>query len=150
MFSSPKNEEKYLCVDLGEEAIDFLAPVEYPPTRFIINIPASLIKASSMQVTEITRSVKELTTSVQTLRNSTQVNQEMEAMPPSDSVNHDGKSVFFDSLQIRPKLGETFEHPMQPKFVIGGTKDDETLQITVVDQKAIIKSDSSLPSYESP
>ena len=62
-------------------------------------------------------------------------------MPPAESMNHDGKSVFFDSLQIRPNIQATAEHPLQPKFVIGGSGDEDILQISVVDQKAVIKSD---------
>ena len=46
-------EERFFCVDVGEEAVDFLAPEEYPPTRFVLNIPSSLIKASSMEITSI-------------------------------------------------------------------------------------------------
>ena len=41
MFHGPSNEERFLCVDLDEEAVDFLPPEEYPPTRFMLNIPVS-------------------------------------------------------------------------------------------------------------
>ena len=34
-------EERFFCVDVSEDAVDFLAPEEYPPTRFVLNIPSS-------------------------------------------------------------------------------------------------------------
>ena len=46
-------EERFFCVDVSEEAVDFLAPEEYPPTRFVLNIPSSLIKSSSMEISTI-------------------------------------------------------------------------------------------------
>jgi hypothetical protein len=35
-----ENEERFLCVDIPEKAVDFLSPTEYPPSRFVINIPS--------------------------------------------------------------------------------------------------------------
>ena len=79
MYHGPENEEeRFLCVDIGEDAVDFLAPEEYPPTRFCLNVPSSQIKASSMEITTITRTSKKLTKGVETLRNSTPHQQEME------------------------------------------------------------------------
>ena len=66
-------EERFFCVDVSEEAVDFLAPEEYPPTRFVLNIPSTLIKASSMEISTIQRTNKELAKQVETLRNSTPV-----------------------------------------------------------------------------
>ena len=83
MYQSGTNDERFLCIDLDEQAIDFLVPSEYPPTRLIMNIPTCMIKASSMQITLINRSEKELTSSQQTLRNNTDRNEEMDAMPPA-------------------------------------------------------------------
>ena len=46
-------EERFFCVDVSEEAVDFLAPEEYPPTRFVLNIPSTLIKSSSIAISTI-------------------------------------------------------------------------------------------------
>ena len=43
MFDPNSIDEKYLCVDLESEGIDFIDPREYPPTNFVLNIPASQV-----------------------------------------------------------------------------------------------------------
>ena len=68
------DEERFLCVDLPEKAVDFLSPLEYPPSRFVLNIPACQIKASSMEILSIQRTNKDLTCKYETLRNSTDKN----------------------------------------------------------------------------
>ena len=135
-------EERFFCVDVGEEAVDFLAPEEYPPTRFVLNIPSALIKASSMEITSIQRTTKDLAKQVETLRNSTPVSDLIEVQPPPESVNHDGASVFFDSVHIKPMIRGDSQFPPQPRYLIGKGR-DEGLQITVIDQNATVKSDSS-------
>jgi hypothetical protein len=61
MFIDNQREERFLCIDIEEEAVDFLPPSEYPPTRFILNIPTCNIKSSSMEIHEIKRKTKHLT-----------------------------------------------------------------------------------------
>ena len=71
MFHSSVDEERFLCVDLSEAAVDFLEPTEYPPTHFILNVPTVMIKASSMEILSINRHSKELISGHNSLRNST-------------------------------------------------------------------------------
>lgn len=71
MFIGNQSEERFLCVDIEEEAVDFLPPSEYPPTRFVLNIPSCYIKASSMEIHEISRKSKTLTAGVESLANRT-------------------------------------------------------------------------------
>ena len=133
----PGNEERFLCVDLPEKAIDFLPPSEYPPTRFALNIPACKITASSMEITSIERKTKVLTSRLETLRNATDKHREMVVEPPSGSVNIDGKSVFFDQVQIRPNTkGDAGKS--EPMIVIGSNRSDDEHTISVYDQKATI------------
>jgi hypothetical protein len=66
--------------------------------------------------------------------------------PPSESVNYDNKSVFFDSVHIKPLRREATSEPM---IQVGGGKDNEH-QISIHDQKAKITSDQALPIYETP
>lgn len=139
-----QEEERFLCVDLPEKAVDFLTPTEYPPTRFVLNIPACKIRASSMQITEIERKSKDLISRVESLRNSTATHQEMIVTPPSDSFNADGKPVFFDSVQIKPNAVGATGSP-EPVLFIGGARAEEEHVIAVLDQKAVIKSDQALP-----
>lgn len=139
MYHSETDDERFLCVDLDEKAVDVLMPSEYPPTRFVLNIPASRIKASSMEILEIERKSKDLIKKMESFRNSTDTHQEMLVAPPSDAVNKDGKAVFFDSVQIRPST-QTSKGNSQPIIFIGGTKDEEEHVISVHDQKSVIKS----------
>ena len=127
-----QEEERFLCVDLPEKAVDFLTPSEYPPTRFVLNIPACKIRASSMQITEIERKSKDLISRVESLRNSTATHQEMIVTPPSDSFNADGKPVFFDSVQIKPNAVGANGSP-EPVLFIGGARADEEHVIAVLD-----------------
>lgn len=71
MYHSESDEERFLCVDLPEKAVDFLLPSQYPPTRFVLNIPACKIRASSMEILEIERKSKDLIKKLESLRNST-------------------------------------------------------------------------------
>ena len=71
MYHSETDDERFLCVDLDEKAVDVLMPSEYPPTRFVLNIPASRIKASSMEILEIERKSKDLIKKMESFRNST-------------------------------------------------------------------------------
>mmetsp|Transcript_23422 Transcript_23422/g.29121 ORF Transcript_23422/g.29121 Transcript_23422/m.29121 type:complete len:243 (-) Transcript_23422:237-965(-) len=141
------DEERFLCVDLPEKAVDFLMPEEYPPTRFVLNIPACKIRASSMQILEIERKSKDLIAKLETLRNSTDAHQEMIVMPPSDSFNGQGKPVFFDSVQIKP-AAQTQNGNSQPVIFIGGARADEEHVIAVLDQKAVVKSDQAMPVFD--
>lgn len=86
-YTEAQSEEHFLCVDIGEEAVDFMPPTEYPPTRFVLNIPACHIKASSMEIHEIERKTKVLTNGLESLSNRTQWGQELEVSPPSESIN---------------------------------------------------------------
>ena len=70
--------ERFLCVDLQENAVDFLEPTEYPPTRFVLNVPSCQIVKSSLEIHHITKKQQSLTKKNQTLRNETAKEQEME------------------------------------------------------------------------
>ena len=43
MYDPYSIDEKYLCVDLESEGIDFIDPKEYPSTNFVLNIPAAQV-----------------------------------------------------------------------------------------------------------
>ena len=43
MYDSHSIDEKYLCIDLDSGGIDFIDPKEFPPSNFVLNIPASQI-----------------------------------------------------------------------------------------------------------
>lgn len=52
--------------------------------------------------------------------------------PPADSLNSDNKSVFFDSVQIRPESAGP-QGAAQPIIIIGGHRDDDEHLISVHD-----------------
>ena len=68
---SADDEEWFLCVDLPDKAVDFLTPSQFPPTRFVLNIPSCKINASSMEILDIERKSKNLIRKIESLRNST-------------------------------------------------------------------------------
>ena len=41
MYDSNVEEERYMCVDLDDNAIDFCEPQDWKPTSFVLSVPAS-------------------------------------------------------------------------------------------------------------
>ena len=73
----------------------------------------------------------------------------MVVQPPSDSVNADGKSVFFDSVHIKPQKIDQRGNPM-PVLTISGSKEDDEYMISVSDLKATMINDTATPVFSMP
>ena len=52
----------------------------------------------------------------------TQLAQNMVVEPPSESINYDNKSVFFDSVHIKPLRRD---NTIEPMIQVGGVKENE-------------------------
>lgn len=61
MYNGVDNEERFMCIELEEKAVDFMVLEDHHPTRFVLNVPTCAIKASSMEVHELERKSKVLT-----------------------------------------------------------------------------------------
>ena len=96
----PNGEERFLCADIQIGGVDICDPQQICPTRVVLNIPTCLVKEAKMEVSMIKKTSKFLTRTYETLKNTTQYHAEIEVNPPLDSVNDDGKPVFFDTVKI--------------------------------------------------
>ena len=113
-----------------------------------------------MTIHEINRKIKTLCAGHESLSNHTEKAQEMEVSPPPESVNYDGKSVFFDSVHIKPaKTGSKQisknDQVSFPCLQVGGTALNDELSIPVQDQGCKITADkasdkASVQNYDTP
>lgn len=78
-----------------------------------------------MEILSIEKTSKDLTTKMETLRNMTDKNEEMVVSPPADAINSDNKSVFFDSVHIKPQCTTGTAGNIQPIIVIGGYREQD-------------------------
>ena len=123
-------EDRYLCVDLDDGAIDFLRPEDYTPTAFVLQIPASQILKKQCSLTEISRTKKVLYKNQESLSHSEKHVTSMFIRPPSKSVNFD-QTVFSDILTIKPmNMGRL------AVFQIGNVREEVTIQI---DDEKVLK-----------
>lgn len=76
-----------------------------------------------MEILSIERTSKDLTTKIETLRNMTDKNEEMVVSPPADAINSNNKSVYFDSVHIKPQYTTGTVGNIQPIIVIGGYRE---------------------------
>ena len=101
MYDTNMQDEKYLCVDLDSGGIDFLDPKEYPPTNFVLNVPASQVIKSSCELTDLTKVRKVLYKNQEQLCNRNDHLKGLFVRPPSKSNNCD-QTVFSDILTLKP------------------------------------------------
>lgn len=59
-YSSDPYDDMFLCVDLKSGAIDICRKTDFPPTRFVLNIPAAQVKKTKFEITQITKQRKVL------------------------------------------------------------------------------------------
>lgn len=54
-YSSDPYDDMFLCVDLKSGAIDICRKTDFPPSRFVLNIPAAQVKKSKFEITQINK-----------------------------------------------------------------------------------------------
>lgn len=59
----------FLCVQLENGAIDICRRQDWPPSRFVLNIPANQVKKSKFEIVSMTKKKKTIYTGHETLTN---------------------------------------------------------------------------------
>jgi hypothetical protein len=55
-YATDPDDDMFLCVSLDDGAIDICRRADYPPARFVLNIPASQVVKTKFEITALTKS----------------------------------------------------------------------------------------------
>jgi len=68
-YSSDPYEDMYLCVQVDEGAIDICRKMDFPPAKFVLNIPANQVKKRKFEITSMTKKSRVIHSHYETLYN---------------------------------------------------------------------------------